>query len=122
MLVHSRIVPRPPYHLAAALIFQPPGSVVSLIRYSALPGRTACPHDLKPVHGDIASHPVAGFPGKSEFQRQQTCLRLMWNESDSAVMLRLMLLRHAKSSWPSPGMQDAARPLNGCGEAAARLM
>src|SRR5260370_10099931 len=37
-------------------------------------------------------------------------------------MLRLMLLRHAKSSWSSPGMQDAARPLNGRGEAAARLM
>jgi phosphohistidine phosphatase len=33
-----------------------------------------------------------------------------------------MLLRHAKSSWSSPGMQDAARPLNGRGEAAARLM
>jgi phosphohistidine phosphatase len=46
----------------------------------------------------------------------------MWNESDSAVMLRLMLLRHAKSSCSSPGMQDAARPLNGRGEAAARLM
>ncbi len=37
-------------------------------------------------------------------------------------MHRLMLLRHAKSSWSSPGMQDAARPLNGRGEAAARLM
>jgi phosphohistidine phosphatase len=37
-------------------------------------------------------------------------------------MLRLMLLRHAKSSWSSPGMQDAARPLSGRGEAAARLM
>src|SRR5258708_21676013 len=37
-------------------------------------------------------------------------------------MLRLMWLRHAKSSWSSPGMQDAARPLNGRGEAAARLM
>jgi phosphohistidine phosphatase len=33
-----------------------------------------------------------------------------------------MLLRHAKSSWSSPGMQDAARPLSGRGEAAARLM
>jgi phosphohistidine phosphatase len=37
-------------------------------------------------------------------------------------MLRLMLLRHAKSSWPSSGMQDAARPLSERGEAAARLM
>src|SRR5216683_4761246 len=37
-------------------------------------------------------------------------------------MLRLMLMRHAKSSWSSPGMQDAARPLTGRGEAAARLM
>jgi phosphohistidine phosphatase len=36
-------------------------------------------------------------------------------------MLRLMLLRHAKSSWP-PGMQDAERPLSDRGEAAARLM
>jgi phosphohistidine phosphatase len=33
-----------------------------------------------------------------------------------------MLLRHAKSSWPSSGMQDAARPLSERGEAAARLM
>jgi phosphohistidine phosphatase len=37
-------------------------------------------------------------------------------------MLRLMLLRHAKSSWASSGMQDAARPLSERGEAAARLM
>ena len=37
-------------------------------------------------------------------------------------MLRLMLLRHAKSSWPSSGVQDAARPLSQRGEAAARLM
>jgi phosphohistidine phosphatase len=37
-------------------------------------------------------------------------------------MLRLMLLRHAKSNWPSTGMQDAARPLSDRGEAAARLM
>jgi phosphohistidine phosphatase len=33
-----------------------------------------------------------------------------------------MLLRHAKSSWASSGMQDAARSLSGRGEAAARLM
>jgi phosphohistidine phosphatase len=37
-------------------------------------------------------------------------------------MLRLMLLRHAKSSWPSSAAQDAARPLSERGEAAARLM
>ena len=37
-------------------------------------------------------------------------------------MLRLMLLRHAKSSWPSSGVQDAARPLSERGQAAARLM
>jgi phosphohistidine phosphatase len=36
-------------------------------------------------------------------------------------MLRLMLLRHAKSNWP-PGMQDAERPLSDRGEEAARLM
>jgi phosphohistidine phosphatase len=33
-----------------------------------------------------------------------------------------MFLRHAKSSWPSSGMQDAARPLSERGQAAARLM
>jgi phosphohistidine phosphatase len=33
-----------------------------------------------------------------------------------------MLLRHAKSDWSSPGMQDIARPLTERGEAAARLM
>jgi len=37
-------------------------------------------------------------------------------------MLRLMLLRHAKSNWSSSGMQDAARPLSDRGEAAARMM
>jgi phosphohistidine phosphatase len=36
-------------------------------------------------------------------------------------MLRLMLLRHAKSTWPS-GVQDAERPLSDRGEAAARRM
>jgi phosphohistidine phosphatase len=33
-----------------------------------------------------------------------------------------MFLRHAKSSWPSSGMPDAARPLSERGQAAARLM
>jgi phosphohistidine phosphatase len=33
-----------------------------------------------------------------------------------------MFLRHAKSSWPSSGMQDAARPLSERGQAAAHLM
>src|ERR1700733_13331154 len=37
-------------------------------------------------------------------------------------MLRLMLLRHAKSDWAQLGLADAARLLNGRGEAAARLM
>jgi phosphohistidine phosphatase len=36
-------------------------------------------------------------------------------------MLRLMLLRHAKSSWPS-GVHDAERPLSDRGVAAAHLM
>jgi phosphohistidine phosphatase len=36
-------------------------------------------------------------------------------------MLRLMLLRHAKSSWPS-ATSDLERPLSDRGEAAARLM
>src|SRR2546426_6489278 len=75
-----------------------------------------------PVHGDIASQPEGGFPGKSEFQRHQTCSTLMAVRKRFCVMLRLMLLRHAKSSWSSPGMQDSARPLSGRGEAAARLM
>jgi phosphohistidine phosphatase len=42
-------------------------------------------------------------------------------ESIFRDMLRLMLLRHAKSSWPS-GVQDAERPLSDRGEAATRLM
>ncbi len=37
-------------------------------------------------------------------------------------MRRLLLLRHAKSDWSSPGMADVMRPLNDRGEAAARLM
>jgi phosphohistidine phosphatase len=43
------------------------------------------------------------------------------DESDFLHMLRLMLLRHAKSTWPS-GAQDAERPLSDRGESAARLM
>jgi phosphohistidine phosphatase len=75
-----------------------------------------------PVHGDIASHPEEVFPDKSEFKGYLTCFRLMQHESDSAVMLRLMLLRHAKSNWSSSGMQDSARPLTERGGAAAGLM
>lgn len=37
-------------------------------------------------------------------------------------MLRLMLLRHAKSSWSLSGVQDSARPLSERGRTAARLM
>ncbi len=37
-------------------------------------------------------------------------------------MLRLMLLRHAKSNWSSSAIQDVARPLSERGETAARLM
>ncbi|MFN3233253.1 MAG: SixA phosphatase family protein [Alphaproteobacteria bacterium] len=37
-------------------------------------------------------------------------------------MKRLMLLRHAKSSWEKPGQADIDRPLNHRGERAARLM
>jgi phosphohistidine phosphatase len=43
------------------------------------------------------------------------------SDRESSAMLRLMLLRHAKSSWPS-GVQDAERPLSDRGEAAAHLM
>ncbi|QPC45086.1 histidine phosphatase family protein [Kaustia mangrovi] len=37
-------------------------------------------------------------------------------------MLRLLLLRHAKSSWDNPALDDRDRPLNGRGEKAAPLM
>ncbi len=37
-------------------------------------------------------------------------------------MRRLYLLRHAKSSWDDPALDDYDRPLNGRGRAAARLM
>ena len=35
---------------------------------------------------------------------------------------RLILTRHAKSSWDDPLMDDADRPLNGRGHASARLL
>jgi phosphohistidine phosphatase len=38
------------------------------------------------------------------------------------AMRRLMLLRHAKSDWSSPGMPDRDRPLNARGVADARTM
>lgn len=37
-------------------------------------------------------------------------------------MLRLMLLRHAKSDWGDPSQNDIDRPLNARGRAAARTM
>src|ERR687890_227229 len=37
-------------------------------------------------------------------------------------MLRLMLLRHAKSSWADPGRDDRDRPLSPRGVRAARSM
>ncbi|NOT71630.1 MAG: histidine phosphatase family protein [Hyphomicrobium sp.] len=37
-------------------------------------------------------------------------------------MLRLALLRHAKSSWAEPGLLDINRPLNARGRAAAPVM
>ncbi len=37
-------------------------------------------------------------------------------------MLRLMLLRHAKSSWTDPGLDDHNRPLNPRGSKAAPLI
>jgi phosphohistidine phosphatase len=37
-------------------------------------------------------------------------------------MLRLMLLRHAKSSWTDPGLDDRQRPLSPRGEKAAPAM
>jgi phosphohistidine phosphatase len=54
---------------------------------------------------------------------KQTCGTTIGLHSKAifCAMLRLMLLRHAKSSWPS-GMQDTERPLSVRGEAAARQM
>ncbi|MCX7373115.1 MAG: histidine phosphatase family protein [Alphaproteobacteria bacterium] len=37
-------------------------------------------------------------------------------------MHQLLLLRHAKSAWDDPSLADHARPLNGRGRRAARLM
>jgi phosphohistidine phosphatase len=37
-------------------------------------------------------------------------------------MLRLMLLRHAKSSWTDPGTDDKDRPLNNRGQRSAPIM
>jgi len=37
-------------------------------------------------------------------------------------MKRLLLLRHAKSSWGEPGVDDHERPLNRRGETSARAM
>ena len=38
------------------------------------------------------------------------------------IMLRLMLLRHAKSDWSRPGLPDRERPLNARGREAAPMM
>lgn len=46
-------------------------------------------------------------------------LRGVWG---SASMKRLLLLRHAKSSWHDPSLSDFERPLNRRGRAAARTM
>ena len=80
------------------------------------------PRKLRRVHGDIASHLEGGFLDNCEFQPHSRCFRLISGRKRYRVMLRLMLLRHAKSNWSSSGMQDAARPLSDRGAAAARLM
>jgi phosphohistidine phosphatase len=68
--------------------------------------------------------PDRGKVGKIglDFQRCRTCSRLTPYESESALMIRLLLLRHAKSDWSTSGMPDRARPLNPRGAVAARLM
>ncbi|MEL7115288.1 MAG: histidine phosphatase family protein [Pseudomonadota bacterium] len=38
------------------------------------------------------------------------------------MTLRLILMRHAKSSWGDPGLEDHARPLNGRGRRSARAI
>lgn len=37
-------------------------------------------------------------------------------------MKRLILMRHAKSSWDNPALDDHARPLNGRGRVSARVL
>ncbi len=37
-------------------------------------------------------------------------------------MKRLILMRHAKSSWDDPGLEDHDRPLNGRGRVSARVV
>ena len=37
-------------------------------------------------------------------------------------MKRLILMRHAKSSWATPGQDDHARPLNSRGKVSARVL
>ncbi len=46
----------------------------------------------------------------------------MTASGDISSSKTLLLLRHAKSSWDDPGMDDIDRPLNDRGERAARLM
>src|ERR1700753_1071269 len=41
------------------------------------------------------------------------------DEIDGSTMRRLLLLRHAKSSWSEPGASDHQRPLNRRGQEAA---
>ena len=38
------------------------------------------------------------------------------------MTLRLILMRHAKSSWDSPGLDDHERPLNGRGCRSAKAI
>lgn len=42
--------------------------------------------------------------------------------SNNPRVLKLMLLRHAKSSWGDPGLEDRDRPLNTRGKSAAQAM
>jgi phosphohistidine phosphatase len=66
-------------------------------------------------------HNIAEFPNAGGHGFKPAVGNWTAYESDLSDMLRLMLLRHGKSSWPS-GLQDIERPLSERGEAAARLM
>jgi phosphohistidine phosphatase len=54
--------------------------------------------------------------------RAEITLDFPLHKIDAAGMRRLMLLRHAKSDWSSPGMPDRERPLNARGAGDARTM
>jgi phosphohistidine phosphatase len=59
---------------------------------------------------------------RPDFQTTGHDLDSQPDKIESSPMRRLMLLRHAKSDWSSPGQPDLNRPLNERGAEAARLV